>query len=150
MKYKEKAPICCKISMELKTSEILHNQTFLLFQCKKCGRYGKELEDKDQTLCDDEMSKEMKPKTLNNIRKANEFDRNKFSVREGYKELIFRKDVKEEAIKWVKACEHYGKTPLNCPACRRTMEMNNITEEDLKESVWRNDEDYSNPTSTGI
>lgn len=47
--------------------------------------------------------------------------------------------VKQLAIEWVKNCEYRGKSIIacekdgyRCDACQRTMEMNNITEEDLK------------------
>ena len=39
--------------------------------------------------------------------------------------------IKAEAIKWVKDCFCREETP-RCPACERTIKMNNISEEDLK------------------
>ena len=51
--------------------------------------------------------------------------------------FIYKGDLKAEAIKWVKDCE-WIKSPWlcvkgqRCIACKRTMKMNNITEEDLK------------------
>ena len=41
-------------------------------------------------------------KTLNEISPANNFDRNKFSVREGITELISKKELRQEALAWVK------------------------------------------------
>jgi len=41
-------------------------------------------------------------KTLKDIMPASEFHRNKFSVREGYAELVEKKDLRAEAIHWVK------------------------------------------------
>jgi len=40
-------------------------------------------------------------------------------------------ELRAEAVKWVKNCEYCGARP-RCRACLRTMEMNNLTEEDLK------------------
>ena len=56
----------------------------------------------------------------------------------GYK-FVLSHVLKEEAINWIKNCEHRGKSIIACEeygyrciACERTMKMNNISEEDLK------------------
>lgn len=64
-------------------------------------------------------------KTVKDIPKANEFDRNKFSTREGHTELIDKKDLKQLAIKWVK----YFGTDLDFTTFTA---FHNITGEDLK------------------
>ncbi len=75
-------------------------------------------------------------KTLKDIKPSDDFHRNKFSVREGYTELISKEDLRKEAIKRIKVRikeherlegEGYGRQYLE-----ELIEFLNITEEDLK------------------
>jgi len=67
-------------------------------------------------------------KTVKDIKKADEFDRNKFSVREGFKELIDKGELKAEVINWVKTMRERGTIIMESDF----MEFHNISEEDLK------------------
>ena len=44
-------------------------------------------------------------KTLKDLKPFDQFDRNKFSVRQGIIELVSKEDLKQEAINWIKHIE---------------------------------------------
>jgi len=91
-------------------------------------------------------------KTLKEITPANDFDRNKFSVRNGHEKLYSESDLREFIIKWIKQIDKsiYNDPRLRdkCPYCGYNMnEKNNsqkvaqkfilkgifnITEDDLR------------------
>ncbi len=77
-------------------------------------------------------------KTLNEIISEERYRKNTKYEGRGYTFYKLQEKLKAEAIKWVKNCEcekaaRFIPFKLRfCKACQRTIEMNNITEGDLK------------------